>query len=209
MGKIFDLDNVFFRFMEKAVDIIILNFLWTIFSLPIITIGASTTALYYVVEKLAKNEEGYLVKEFWYGFKNNLKKATIMWSIMLIVIGVILSDIYFFSRINSKLGIIGSGIFTLILIIFLLIALYIFPLVAKYENNIKSTFINAFILAFGNLFTSISLLMIIGFLLYGFYVSVSFMTILIISGVGIYGYLSSRIVSIILEKLSVNSNGNN
>lgn len=206
MGKIFDLDNVFFRFIEKVVDIIILNFLWIIFSLPIITIGSSTTALYYVIEKLAKNEEGYIFKEFWYGFKNNFKQATLIWAIMLIVIGIILADIHFFSTINSTLGIIGAGIFTLILIIFLLIALYIFPLIAKYENNIKSTFINAFILAFGNLFTSISLLMIIGFLLYGFYVSVSFMTILTISGVGIYGYLSSRIVNIILEKLSVNSN---
>lgn len=62
--RIFNADNKFFGFMGKAADLIILNILFVVCSLPIVTIGASVTAMYYVTLKMIKNEESYISRSF-------------------------------------------------------------------------------------------------------------------------------------------------
>ena len=51
------IDNGVTRFLGKVADFMFLNLLWIVCSIPIITIGASTTAMYSVMLKLVKNEE--------------------------------------------------------------------------------------------------------------------------------------------------------
>ena len=68
-------DSGIMRVLSKICDIVCLNVLWLVCSLPIITIGASTTALYTVMLKLVKNEEGYIFKGFLHAFKLNLSKV--------------------------------------------------------------------------------------------------------------------------------------
>lgn len=79
------IDNPIMRGMGRVADFIILNLLWIVCSIPIITIGASTTALYTVMLKLVKNEEGYIAKGFLKAFKENFKQSTIMWAIFLLL----------------------------------------------------------------------------------------------------------------------------
>ena len=57
---IFNMDSGFARFMNRAIDVLELNILWIIFSLPVFTIGASTCAAYYVTLKMVDEEEGYV-----------------------------------------------------------------------------------------------------------------------------------------------------
>ena len=60
MGKMFDMDNPVWRFMGKVTDMFFLTCLWLLFSLPVVTIGASTCALCYCSMTLASNKEGYI-----------------------------------------------------------------------------------------------------------------------------------------------------
>ena len=69
----FNLDNKFFNVMNKVADGFFLCILWTVFSLPVFTLGAATTALYYVVHKSLRGNRGYVWKGFWYFFKSNFK----------------------------------------------------------------------------------------------------------------------------------------
>ena len=95
------IDNPIMRGMGRLADFIILNLLWVVCSIPIITIGASTTALYTVMLKLVKNEEGYIAKGFLKAFKENFKQATVIWLILLVAGLLIGFDLYFFKiRIN-------------------------------------------------------------------------------------------------------------
>ena len=64
MINLFGIDNKFFETLEKISNIVILNFLYILFSIPIITIGASTTATYFVAMKIVQNEEGYIFRTF-------------------------------------------------------------------------------------------------------------------------------------------------
>ena len=83
MSNFFNMDNGLFRALGKLADLMLLNILFLVCSLPIFTIGASFTAMYYVTLKLAENEEGYIARGFLKSFKQNFKQATIIWLILL------------------------------------------------------------------------------------------------------------------------------
>ena len=88
MGRLFNMDNPFFRFMGKMVDVLWLNIIWLVFSLPIVTIGASTTAMICVMMKVVRDREGYIWRDFWKSFKINFKQSTIMWIGIILVYSV-------------------------------------------------------------------------------------------------------------------------
>ena len=93
MGELFNLDNPVWSFMGKVADLIILNILAVICSLPIFTIGASWTALYFVTIRMVRKEESYIVKDFFRSFKENFKQATTIWLIVLVMSAVLAGDI--------------------------------------------------------------------------------------------------------------------
>ena len=74
MGRIFDMDNKFFRFMSKVADLCILNIICVVCCIPVITAGASITAMYYVTLKMVRNEEAYIIRSFFKSFKQTYLK---------------------------------------------------------------------------------------------------------------------------------------
>ena len=89
MGRFFSMDNKFFTFMNKVADLCILNIICLVCCIPIVTAGASITAMYYVTLKMVRNEEAYIVRSFFKSFKDNFKQATII-NLIMIAVGVVL-----------------------------------------------------------------------------------------------------------------------
>lgn len=144
-------DNVVMRAIGKIGDLICLNVLWLICCIPVITIGASTTALYTVMLRLVRNEEGYIFRGFFKAFKLNFKQSTIIW-IILLLLGIVWTvDFRVAGMIPGTAGIVLSAIFMALGFMLLAVTVYIFPLTARYENGIKDTFKNALILAVAKL----------------------------------------------------------
>ena len=81
--KLFDGENVFFRLMGKAGDFMCLNMLCILASLPIVTIGASVSALYEVLDELRSGKDGGCFKKYILEFKGHFRKATVYWMICL------------------------------------------------------------------------------------------------------------------------------
>ncbi len=145
-------NNKFFEVIEKISDLIILNFLCVIFSIPIITIGASVTSLYYVSLKIVNDEEPYIVKTFIRSFKANIKISTIIWSIFMLIGGVLLVDFYICNQIQEDMLMnISRFIFLVASIIYMFMISYVFPLISKFENSIKNTIINSILISIQNL----------------------------------------------------------
>lgn len=144
MGRIFSLDSPLFTFLSKVADLILLNILTVICCLPIITVGASMTALHYVVLKMVRDEESYIVRSFFKSFKQNFKQATIIWLILLLVGAVLIGDIIIlnFSTIRFS-NWIRVALFTVIVIV-LLATMHVFPVLSRFDNTIKNTFKNSF-----------------------------------------------------------------
>ena len=144
-------DNAVTRALSKICDMMCLNVVWIVCCLPIVTIGASTTALYSVMLKMVKNEEGYIFRGFFKAFKLNFKQSTIIW-IILLLLGIVWTvDFRVAGMIPGTAGIVLSAIFMALGFMLLAVTVYIFPLTARYENGIKDTFKNALILAVAKL----------------------------------------------------------
>ena len=100
MGRFFNMDNKFFVFMGKIADLCMLNLLCIICCIPIVTAGASLTALYYVTMKMVRNEEAYIFRSFFRSFKQNFKQATVINIIMLAAAALLYID----TNIAGKMG---------------------------------------------------------------------------------------------------------
>lgn len=151
MGKLFDMDSPVMRFLNRVGDLMILNFLMIVCCIPIITIGAAFTAMHYVLLKIVRGEEGYLVRGFFKSFRSNFKQATLIWLLMLLVVVVYIGDIWIFNYsglIFPKALVIAV---VAVAILLFLIAVYVFPVLARFENSVKNTLKNAMLLAFANL----------------------------------------------------------
>lgn len=156
-------DNVVTKVLNRLADFVILNILWLVCSVPVITIGASTSALYSVMMKIVRKKEGYIVSAFIQAFKDNFKKSTIMCIVFLLFCAVIILDFLAAKTFGNNVGIVLCGLFLIFGIILVGIAVYTFSLQALYENTIMNTLKNAFILTFVRLpYTILILLVTVG-----------------------------------------------
>lgn len=146
MGKLFNLDSPVFSFLNKAADLIWLNILTFICCIPVFTIGASMTALNYVVLKMVRNEEGYITRSFFKSFKQNFKQATIIWLIELVMIMILAGDFYIlrFGLFDFPTWI--KAALLAVTVLFLISVMHLFPALAKFDNTIKNTFKNSFLM---------------------------------------------------------------
>lgn len=130
---IFNYDNPVWRFIGKLGDLIILNILWIVCSIPVFTAGASTTAVYYVTLKLVRDEEDSTIRSFFRSFKSNFRQATGIWLIMLAA-GIVLGfDFWFFVSgqmpINGALRTVLTAASGGLLLIYLFILTYVLSLI--------------------------------------------------------------------------------
>lgn len=147
MSNFFSMDSKFFVFMGKIADLMILNFLCILCCIPIVTIGPSITAMFYVTMKMVKNEESYIIKGFFKSFKENLKQGVLINLIMLLLAAVLLIDIRIMA---AQEGTVYKVLYTIFLafgVVYIMIYMYIYPVLAKFYNTIKRTFINAMLMS--------------------------------------------------------------
>lgn len=200
MSGFFDYDNSIWRAVGKFWDILILNLLWMVCSFPIVTVGASTTAMYYVTISLVRDEDCSTIKSFFRSFKENFKQATVIWLVFLAVIIVLGFDWYFTVMMMAAASTARTVMSVLTLaLVFLWLAMftYVFPLQARFYNPVKKTIANAFIMSIRHLFYTIGMLVIDGFLLV---VTFRVIPLLMAFGVALEAYVNSFFIHKIFLK---------
>lgn len=161
MGKLFNLDSPVMTFLNKVADLIILNLIAMVFCIPIVTAGASVTALYYVTLKMVKNEEGYLFRSFWRSFRENFRQATILWLIVLLFAAIIGLDGYIMNHYTAVTFpkaikiLMGAVVF-----LFLMTVVYLFPVLSRFDNTVMNTIKNSFLMGVISLPKTILILLI-------------------------------------------------
>lgn len=147
MGKFFDMDSPIMSGLSRVADLMILNILALICCIPIVTIGASITAMYYVELKWARKEEGYTVRPFFREFRNNFKQATIEWLIILAV-GILLGlDAYIVIQSPDMFPDFMQYVIGAVIIVAFLVVQWVFLLQCHFYNTVRQTFRNSFIMA--------------------------------------------------------------
>ena len=151
MGKFFNIDSPLMRFLTRLADMMILNILFLITCIPVVTIGAAWTALYYVALKMVRDEEGGILRSYFHAFRLNFRQATVLWLGVLAIGAVLVLDLMILSRIDSPFAAaMNMGIGVIAILIFLVLQ-YLFPLLAKFDAGVVQTLKNACLLAVGHL----------------------------------------------------------
>lgn len=139
------------NFLNKVADVMILSVVFMLACVPVFTAGAALTAAYYMGFKMVKNEETYIIRGFFKAFKENFKQATIIWLLVLLLVAVMAVDyrIILYSGISFASW---MRIATLtVTVIVLLGIVFVFPMQARFENTVKNTIKNAFLMALSHL----------------------------------------------------------
>ena len=89
MGKIFHPDSPVIQLLNKVADLLVMNLLTILFSIPFVTAGAAITALYDAMWKMVEGED-HVYRSYFYTFKSNMKKSTMIW-VLIFVSGILLS----------------------------------------------------------------------------------------------------------------------
>ena len=144
--NLFRYDSPLMQFLSRAADLIWVNLLVLVCSIPVFTIGASLSAMENIIYKLLHNEDVAVTKEFFQAFAKNFKQATLVWLIILVVEGALGYDVYYARQIGTN---VSEAMLTVAVILFVLVfamMLYIFPMQSHYYNKTKDLFKNAAIL---------------------------------------------------------------
>lgn len=160
MGGIFNYDSPLMSGLGKIADLAILNVLTLIFCIPIVTIGASLTACHYVALKIRRGE-GYVFKNFWKSFKENLIQSTILWLILAVfVIMSVMSYTMAMANMGEKMGPILCTIIFVGGLFAAMTCVWVWPMQSKFVNSISSTIKNSFLFAFKYLFRTMLMMII-------------------------------------------------
>ena len=200
--KFFSYESKFSQLLLKLCYACYLNLLWFVCSLPIVTIGASTTALYYCCLKIVRDEDNHVGAMFFRSFRENFKQATLLWLIMLGVGLFLAGDGYVLYHLRQNSGGTLAVMWTLILavviaaaVVYVIVLEYVFPLLASVSNTNAAMLKNAFLIGTHYLFATI-LVFAVHFAM--FFAVVAWFTPLIVFGEGLCALVSAWLLNNIL-----------
>ncbi len=149
MSGIFSYDSKFTLALQKFADVIVASVLWIIGCLPLLTIGTSTTALYYTAIKAAAGESA-IVKNYFKSYKENLKQSIVVEIILLIVAYIMYANWKLIFSMSNGTEVL-KVVYFVVIIWLVPIVCYLFPILARFQISTKLLFVNAFVLSFRNL----------------------------------------------------------
>ena len=152
MSKLFRMDSPLMRLLTKIADQMVLNILFCVTSIPLITIGASWTALYSVTLKMVRDEEGSVSRSYFRSFRQNFRQATLLWLGVLVVLALLVLDIRVLNGMagGTAPGLLRVGV-EILAFLGIMVLQYLFPSLARFEASLADTLKNACMMALAHL----------------------------------------------------------
>ncbi|WP_461218101.1 YesL family protein [Lapidilactobacillus salsurivasis] len=205
LDDIFSIDGKLFIFLDRFSDLVLLNILFLITSIPIFTIGASLTACYQCSFGLLKGKGGGIIKQFFLAFKQNFHQATPIWISMLLTGAFLTFEFNIIGHIQGIMGNVSKVFLITASLLLLIIFIYAFPLISMFKNSRKQTVKNSFLLALGNFPQTILLsgLAFIPILLISYFPQIFtyWFLLMIIIGVELTIMITSRVLQRVFKRL--------
>ena len=166
MSRFFNPYNPVMEFIAKIFDLVILNLIFIFSCVPIITIGASTSALSYVTLKMVRGEDPYIWRNFWKSFRQNFKQGTLVWIFSILIFIFLGMDFYIINSQNTSLFAVVRILLWIVCAVALSVFLYVFPVISHFVCTTKQALKNALLMTFGHLPYTLMMLALAGLLLF-------------------------------------------
>ena len=201
MGNIFRWDSPLMRLMTLVTNLVCLNVLWLLSCLPVITAGAATTAMYYVIFQHITKQDDCVWKPFFKAFKENFTTVTPVWVLHLLIGAVLGAEVFYLSQ-DGQLWL--KVIFGILLFIYAGMSAYLYPVLARYNTSRKKAVFNSFALSTRHLFTTVCVVILnavpvamILFMPEIFWKTILFWTV---GGFSLIAYLCGKMLLVVLKK---------
>ena len=211
MHNLFHYENPFIQFLVRVGDLMILNALFILCSLPVVTLGASLTALHRVTQNMLFEQEEPLLKAFFRAFRQNFKQSTLAWLVELVVIVSLVCDVLLVMAYFD--GGLAKAMYILVAVLAILVAgvfSYLMPLIARYENGMRQQVYNAVVLAIIKLPKTVLLMLLnllpVILLLISVPVFVQTLIFWVIIGFAFVSFLTSSILKPVFQQLEKGNN---
>ncbi len=148
MNSMFNPDNPFMQFLSRVGELVILNFIFMLCCIPVVTAGAAAAALQKAAQSILYEEEVPITQVYLRAFKENFKQATLCWLVILFILlamgcnAILLNTLF----VGNTVKVLGAVLAVLTLAV-LCVASVLFPMMVRYENRLMDHVKNATILA--------------------------------------------------------------
>ena len=148
MGNIFKLDSPVMRFFTLVTNLVCLNMLWLLCCLPVVTAGAATTAMYYVVFQYINKQDDAVIKPFFAAFKDNFRQVTPIWILNLLIGAALAAEVFYLSQ-GAEIWLIV--VFAILAFLYVGATSYLYPIMARYDAPTRNSVMNCFALSLRHL----------------------------------------------------------
>lgn len=200
MKGIFDPESSFMQLLSSVADLVILNVLFLICSIPVFTIGASFSAMHFVLMKMVKQEDSNNIRTFIEAFLQNFKRATMLWLVFLVISGVIAGDAVLMMRGEVEIPQTAAIIVGAIYAVMLMVMTYAFPMISRYENSTKQILKNSLLICILNFPKSVGMALMYAAPFVLWYFSAKSIIFLLLLGISGPAYCNSHILKGLYEK---------
>lgn len=201
MNRLFNMDNKLTRLLGKLANLVFLQLLTLICCLPIITTGASLTAMHKVLLQLKRDEEGSITKAFFHSFRINFRQATIIWIFFILLFLALYLDRAFLSGSSSSAFLIMRYLLSIILILAIVSLNWIFVVLSRYNNSIWGSLRSAILVGISHPLHTLVMVILMFLPLLALYLSLRTLPLVVLLGVTLPGYLQTFVYSRIFDKL--------
>ncbi|MBR4289823.1 MAG: YesL family protein [Oscillospiraceae bacterium] len=142
MKEQFNLNSPWMQRFAMLTNLVMLNILWLICCIPVVTAGAATSALYYTIFQYHTKQDDAVLQPFFRGFRTNFQQSTVLHLPLLAVVILLTFDIVYLASRGQGTAI----LFLLIVAIFLVLGMmvHLFPLIARFDMDFKALLSTAF-----------------------------------------------------------------
>lgn len=196
--NLFNLNSPFARGINKLVMMLYAGFLWFLCSIPIVTMGASTAALYEVLLKAVKNQEGYIGGSFFRAFRRNFKQGLQLGIPLMLVQLIYTVNLFYYGVLGGEGFRIQTVVFTVLALFTLTAFSYVFAVMAKFENTAPGHFRMAVVLMVRRPGWAVAILVLQALAVFLIWFFVYFPILFIM---GISGYMQAAVFDHVFQKL--------
>lgn len=201
MGNIFKLDSPFMKFLTLITNLVCLNVLWLLCCLPVVTAGAATVAMYYVIFLYITKQDDTVTKPFFKAFKENFRVVTPIWILNLLIGLALAAEVFYLSQGAENWLILVFGVLSFI---YIGATSYLYPLLARYDAPVRRAVINSFALSAKHLFSTVLVVALNAFapalLVYDISAFLKIGILWTLGGFALIAYLNGRILLSVFKK---------
>lgn len=204
MGAVFSSEGPVMNFLNKLVNLVILNVCFLISCIPIVTIGAALSALYSVNLRMVRDEEAYVFRSYWKAFRGNLKKGTLCLAIMAALGAVLYLDSRAAQILPGAAGLFCRIVSVVFFVFYAVLFLYIFPYVGWFDDDLKTCLKNALLMGVGKIGYTLAVLLITAavasVVLLNAEILVRGLVLWLLFGIALLNYVQSYFIRIVFSK---------